>query len=584
MPLFNYAQWDTLTSGISNNLFDVAFVNETRGYAVGSGGKILLTTDGGANWTDVSTAHTAALTAVVAITADTAYTSGNATGAIFNKKAKFITSVDTGNTWTINSPTTLDINVFSMFFVGPSEGYAVGNIPNEAACVGFCSIPIRKTVDGGTTWSTLASYYHYNETAVEVSGNDIFFTNKNNGFVVGTSGLIIKTTDAGADWTDISSEKVNRDSTTYMGIHFCNDNFGYIVGNSGAKGIILKTSDAGDNWDTLTIPTKLTEVYCINTIQAYAIGDSGKIYSTVNGGISWNEEIAPVNTTLNAITIVDTTAYIVGLSGVILKSNITIIYPPFNVSFTTPSNDTICEGRIVDFTNTSTGTDGYEWFVNGVSVGENVNFSNEFDIAGSFEVKLKGDSAGISYDSMMATITVLANPVASFLISADTINQGESVTFTNTSTDAVSYSWEINGTEFLTTTDASYQFSDTGVFFISLVASNSSICSDQAVKTIYVRDTVSITGIDEHNIFSGLLVYPNPNKGLFNISFEVEKKSNVNIDVVDILGANLYHDQYVNYTGKYSKQINLESTEGVYFLKIQIGDMIIYKKLIYSID
>ena len=37
-------------SGISNNLYDLFFLNETGGWVVAHYGKILHTTDGGANW------------------------------------------------------------------------------------------------------------------------------------------------------------------------------------------------------------------------------------------------------------------------------------------------------------------------------------------------------------------------------------------------------------------------------------------------------------------------------------------------------------------------------------------------------
>src|SRR5262245_17533088 len=46
--------WDALTSGTTKALYDIHFFSETEGLVVGDGGTILRTTDGGASWLSVS--------------------------------------------------------------------------------------------------------------------------------------------------------------------------------------------------------------------------------------------------------------------------------------------------------------------------------------------------------------------------------------------------------------------------------------------------------------------------------------------------------------------------------------------------
>ena len=46
--------WNALTSGTTKALYDVYFFNDAEGVAVGDGGLILRTTDGGTNWATVA--------------------------------------------------------------------------------------------------------------------------------------------------------------------------------------------------------------------------------------------------------------------------------------------------------------------------------------------------------------------------------------------------------------------------------------------------------------------------------------------------------------------------------------------------
>ena len=70
---------------------------------------------------------------------------------------------------------------------------------------------------------------------------DFFFIDTNNGFAVGASGTILRTTDGGNNWNILAS------GTNYdlYGVSFADANNGTVVGNFGA---ILRTTDAGKHW------------------------------------------------------------------------------------------------------------------------------------------------------------------------------------------------------------------------------------------------------------------------------------------------------------------------------------------------
>ncbi|MBN2173895.1 MAG: T9SS type A sorting domain-containing protein [Bacteroidales bacterium] len=70
-------------------------------------------------------------------------------------------------------------------------------------------------------------------------------------------------------------------------VHFLNSNSGYAVGNSG---IILKTIDGGSNWTLLGSGTSqdLQSVYFCDLLTGFSVGDLGTILKTANGGASWS--------------------------------------------------------------------------------------------------------------------------------------------------------------------------------------------------------------------------------------------------------------------------------------------------------
>ena len=97
---------------------------------------------------------------------------------------------------------------------------------------------------------------------------------------------------------------------------------------------------------------------------------------------------------------------------------------------------------------------------------------------------------------------------ASFSTSTNTLNVGGTVNFTNTSTNTTSASWEIDGTPFSTSTNASYTFSQVGTFEICLETGNTDPnCSDRFCETITTTCPVQ-AGFLSNNL------YPNPGEAV----------------------------------------------------------------------
>lgn len=82
--------------------------------------------------------------------------------------------------------------------------------------------------------------------------------------------------------------------------------------------------------------------------------------------------------------------------------------------------------------------------------------------------------------------------VAGFTADNLEVCEGSTVSFTNTSTDATDYEWEIDGTLFSTDTDPTYTFNTAGTFDITLIAADGS-CDDTFIETITVNQTPTAT-------------------------------------------------------------------------------------------
>lgn len=66
-----------------------------------------------------------------------------------------------------------------------------------------------------------------------------------------------------------------------------------------------------------------------------------------------------------------------------------------------------------------------------------------------------------------------------------------------------------------------------------------------------------------------LSLSPNPNKGLFNLSFEVKEKGDLAIELLNTAGQRIFNQSYPAFSGKFSKQMNVGNVnDGYYVLKI----------------
>jgi photosystem II stability/assembly factor-like uncharacterized protein len=130
-------KWTEQQSGVTTPLRDVFFANSAAGWAVGVGGVILNTTNGGDTWTAQNSGTEQELSAVYFIDENTGWATG---GGLSIKPAPLLKTTDGGQTW---QPLPYGFSAFyivDVFFVDANVGWVIE------------SDSIYRSTDGGMTW------------------------------------------------------------------------------------------------------------------------------------------------------------------------------------------------------------------------------------------------------------------------------------------------------------------------------------------------------------------------------------------------------------------------------------------------
>ena len=223
----------------------------------GSYGKILRSEDGGVNWTVQKTPTQAHLQKVVAWDKDTLLAIGD--------NATVMTTRDAGKSWQpVKVPTYERGDVFLSAFLEPGSGRAwiAGNMGM-----------VLVSDDKGATWNMV-------HPEQDISWNSIAVS-KGNVWLVGEGGQVQRSGNGGKTW-----EKVTVPTEASLNaIAFSDDSHGVIVGLSGT---ILATADAGKSWQAVSsgIPTHLYGVIWDGTGYS-AVGDAGVILTADAKGSAW---------------------------------------------------------------------------------------------------------------------------------------------------------------------------------------------------------------------------------------------------------------------------------------------------------
>jgi photosystem II stability/assembly factor-like uncharacterized protein len=225
----NSMSWVNQTHGWKINWFGTNFTNA-------HGAVIHMTTDGGISWTKKILSTTAGDAGFQIQFTDML----NGRALIYNFSsgvAQFLRTTDGGNTW---DPFT-GAGIF--YFVDSNNGWSYAGSGPQGANTPYM---IYHTTNGGTNWSE--------QFADSVSGSyhSMQFTDLNNGWIVGDSSKVIKTTNGGTTWTRVINTGIDPASESKC-VFFLNGNTGWIGTNDGNINSnptreVLHTTNGGASW------------------------------------------------------------------------------------------------------------------------------------------------------------------------------------------------------------------------------------------------------------------------------------------------------------------------------------------------
>ncbi len=261
-------EWTKQRTGTLAWLHSVFFVDESRGWAIGSKGTLLATVDGGKSWKPKSSSTTDIL--------------------------RDIFFLDDNNGWLV-----CEVNVYELKTKDQPRAY------------------LMKTVDGGESWERV------NIKGVDVDARLLraLFARNGRGWAFGEAGAIFTTRDSGSTWTRLQSPTRH----LLLGGTFIDEDRGWLVG---AGTTIIQTSDGGDTWYQSRLarlnqtPIRFSAASFVDNRLGWAVGDAGTIYRTVNGGRTWQRLDSGVEVDLFDVKFLDSMeGWAVGAEGTIIYTN-----------------------------------------------------------------------------------------------------------------------------------------------------------------------------------------------------------------------------------------------------------------------
>lgn len=140
---------------------------------------------------------------------------------------------------------------------------------------------ILKSIDGGATWTVKLDRRGYWLRSIS-------FADALNGLAVGDSGVILRTTDGGNSWTQITAP-VRRN---FNAVKCISSSKAILCGGDNAQATILRSSNGGLSWSIIkdTAGGILNDVFFLNDSIGYIAGDQSTFLKTRNGGLTWKAD------------------------------------------------------------------------------------------------------------------------------------------------------------------------------------------------------------------------------------------------------------------------------------------------------
>lgn len=404
--------WAPIATGLSASLAALSFGDSLHGWAIGEGGTILETSDGGQTWRVTRKGMTDRLQAVSFV--------DDQTGRASSWEGNIWATQDGGKNWSKQfsvSPKRLR----GLAMANALRGWAVGDsglilvtqnggvtwtpqgsgtqrnlwnvFEGDAQHAWACGAgrTIAQTTNGGGTWKTFSVAWPDSGITGFASADTLW------GWALFKDGNVWATTNSGRSWA--SRGRIG--SMGWRHLSFVDPFWGWAVGDSG----IVRSTDGGRSWQSQSA-YRLLDVAGVTRMKAWAVGDSGRIIVTTDGGITWAPQASPIAESLFSVSFADTLHGIVGAdwSYILVTRNGGVVWDTVR-QMAWKNWDVFLVDSLVGWTagGCQTSDGGYTWQYKGGGFGVAVHFANRDTgwIAGRENEIRRTTDGGATWDTVI---------------------------------------------------------------------------------------------------------------------------------------------------------------------------------------
>ena len=294
------AGWTKQNSGTLAWLHSIYFVDQERGWIVGSRGTLLNTLDGGKNWKQGKKFTGDNIRDVYFSDAQNGWLlcESDIYSAGAGSLSYLLNTNDGGVSWERVDFLGSKERIARIFFAPNDKGFAVG----ESGAFWMMG-------DAPKVWKKIILPVGY----LMLSGK---FTDNLHGFIAGGGGTVLATEDGGLNWTQTIMPETDR--AKLNAIFFADQSKGWAVGE---KGQIYFTNNGGKVWSdqSLNFSANITDVFFLDVTEGYLVADNGTIFHTTTAGNVWNQEQTNIKDKLEKIFFIKNKGFAVGFGGTVLK-------------------------------------------------------------------------------------------------------------------------------------------------------------------------------------------------------------------------------------------------------------------------